>query len=88
MGTAPCACTREGAVGRKMNMRWLGEAMPRGEEPPWEEHGSVMAVAAVKKKGREKLWRLEIFEGWECKITMCKERGLLFIEEALGLGFP
>jgi hypothetical protein len=47
-----------------------------------------MAVAAVKKKGREKLWRLEIFEGWECKITMCKVRGLLFIEEALGLGFP
>jgi hypothetical protein len=71
-----------------MNMRWLGEATPRGEEPPWEGHDSLMAVAAVKKKGREKLWRLEIFEGWECKITMCKERGLLFIEEALGLGFP
>jgi hypothetical protein len=35
-----------------------------------------------------KLWRLGIFEGWECKITKCKERGLLFIEEALGLEFP
>jgi hypothetical protein len=39
-----------------------------------------------KKTGR--LWWLEIFERWECKITKCKGRGLLFIEEALGLGFP
>lgn len=32
--------------------------------------------------GREGCWwRLKIFEGWECKITKCKERGLLFIEK-------
>jgi hypothetical protein len=26
-------------------------------------------------------------EGWECKIAKCMGRGILFIEEALGLGF-
>jgi hypothetical protein len=35
-----------------------------------------------------RLWWLKEMEGWECKINKCKERGLLFIEEALGLGFP
>jgi hypothetical protein len=27
--------------------------------------------------GRE--WRLKNLEGWECKITKCKGRGILFI---------
>ena len=36
----------------------------------------------------EGCWRLKEMEGWECKIAKCKGRGLLFIEEALGLGFP
>jgi hypothetical protein len=38
-----------------------------------------------KKTGR--LWRLEIFEGWECKnASTCKERAPIY-RRALGLGF-
>jgi hypothetical protein len=53
IGTAPCTCTKEGVVGRRMNKRWLGDAAPwrrggaaarlhewiQGEEgrPAWEE---------------------------------------------------
>jgi hypothetical protein len=57
--------------------RQRAEGMHAKEEEGWR---------GEKKTGR--LWRLEIFERWECKITKCKGRGLLFIEEALGLGFP
>jgi hypothetical protein len=46
----------------------------------------ALAAAAVEQGGRS-CRRLKEKEGWECKIAKCKERGLLFIEEALGLGF-
>jgi hypothetical protein len=35
IGTAPCACTWGGAVGRKMERRWLGEGLDlHGEKGP------------------------------------------------------
>jgi hypothetical protein len=49
---------------------WVPSAMARSRAP-------CCCCRGRKKTGR--LWRLEIFEGWECKITKCKERGLLFI---------
>jgi hypothetical protein len=57
---------------------------------PWELGARLPVRWLLRREEEEarKLWRLEFFEGWECKITKCKERGLLFIEEALGLGFP
>jgi hypothetical protein len=42
-----------------------------------EQGGRKGAMLLRVGGGRE--WRLKIFEGWECKIAKCKERGLLFI---------
>jgi hypothetical protein len=71
-----------------------------GERPaPWEEPGGMGAWSSApcllscheqrggRRGGEEGWWRLGKSEGWECKIVKCKGRGVLFIEEALGLGF-
>ena len=40
-----------------------------------------MELLLREEEDREKReWRLQIFEGWECKITVCKEGALLFID--------
>ena len=73
--------------------RAMGEgATSMEEEPssslqPWEE--GLPALACVQgEEGRKMLWRLKEMEGWECKVAKSKGRGTLFIEGALGLGFP
>jgi hypothetical protein len=84
MGGSCCSpCCKGTELGR------LSAGRP-GRRAPWELGARLPARWLLRREEEEakKLWRLEIFEGWECKITKCKERGLLFIEEALGLGFP
>jgi hypothetical protein len=67
----------EGAcLGADLRKKGLGAMERKGAELP-ARWGRRCCCAWGKKTGR--LWRLEIVEGWECKITKCKERGLLFI---------
>jgi hypothetical protein len=88
---------RKGAVQRRSAGR-EGVVEGGAEVRPWGEEPSSM-LAAVKQGGRrgalllrvgenrKREWRLRKIEGWEWKIAKCKRRGILFIEEALGLGF-
>jgi hypothetical protein len=72
IGTAPCACTREGVVGRKMNRCWLGEeelllaytnrAEQRKGGRPWEE----LCVRTGNKEEKKLLMAArKKIEGWE-----------------------
>jgi hypothetical protein len=87
---APCCSRSQEEPGGR---RAMGEgATSMEEEPssslqPWEE--GLPALACVQgDEGRKMLWRLKEMEGWECKVAKSKGRGTLFIEGALGLGFP
>jgi hypothetical protein len=87
---APCCSRSQEEPGGR---RAMGEgATSMEEEPssslqPWEE--GLPALACVQgEEGRKMLWRLKEMEGWECKVAKSKGRGTLFIEGALGLGFP
>jgi hypothetical protein len=50
---------------------------------PWELGARLPARWLLRREEEEagKLWRLEIFEGWECKMTKGKGEGSVFIEK-------
>jgi hypothetical protein len=56
---------------------------------PWsrEEERGALLLRVGEEGMEERLWRLKKMEGWEWKIAKCKGRWILFIEEALRLGF-
>jgi hypothetical protein len=59
-------------LGRRLEEEGLGRHGEEGSRAPCAL-GRRCCCAWGKKTGR--LWQLEIVEGWECKITKCKERG-------------
>jgi hypothetical protein len=54
-----------------------------------EQGGRKGRPAAARGRRRQggKVVAAEKMEGWEWKVAKCKGRWILFIEEALGLGF-
>jgi hypothetical protein len=90
--SAPC-CRAPGIHGEKRGCcpargRWSSGRRAAGGESsrPWGRRARAPCLLpwgeqrGGRRGGEEGCWwRLEICEGWECKITKCKERGLLFI---------
>ena len=59
---------------------WGGTLLPSAMD---REGARLPARWLLRREEEEagKLWRLEIFEGWECKMTKGKGEGSVFIEK-------